>query len=75
MGKLITETVAHGTFFAAGSDDGYASWVEDLVEGLDSIYGLMLRDNARSIELFKEKGFAVDYSTMKKATKATLALQ
>ncbi len=44
-------------------------------KGLDSIYGLILRDNARSIELFKEKGFAVDYSTMKKVTRATLALQ
>jgi acetyltransferase len=44
-------------------------------KGLSSVYGLILRDNARSIELFKEKGFAIDYSAMKKVTKATLVLQ
>ncbi len=41
---------------------------------LDSIYGLILRDNARAIELFKNKGFAVDVASIKKIAKATLKL-
>jgi len=43
-------------------------------KNLDSIYGLILRDNSRAIELFKEKGFGVDYSSIKKVAKATLEL-
>ena len=43
-------------------------------KNLDSIYGLILRDNSRAIELFKEKDFSVDYSSIKKVVKATLEL-
>ena len=43
-------------------------------KNLESIYGLILRDNSRSIELFKKKGFAVDFSSIKKVVKATLEL-
>jgi acetyltransferase len=43
-------------------------------KNLDSIYGLILRDNSRAIELFKEKGFSVDYSSIKKVAKVTLEL-
>jgi len=39
---------------------------------LESIYGLMLRDNLRAIELFEKKGFAVDLASMGKIVKATL---
>jgi sporulation protein YlmC with PRC-barrel domain len=41
---------------------------------LESVYGLILRDNARAIELFKENGFSVDYSSIKKVAKAVLEL-
>jgi acetyltransferase len=41
---------------------------------LESIYGLILRDNNRSIHLFEKKGFTVDYSSIKKIAKATLKL-
>ncbi|MDH5634571.1 MAG: GNAT family N-acetyltransferase, partial [Candidatus Bathyarchaeota archaeon] len=43
-------------------------------KGLESVYGLILRDNARAIELFKENGFSVDYSSIKKIAKAVLEL-
>ncbi|MFP3984535.1 MAG: GNAT family N-acetyltransferase, partial [Candidatus Bathyarchaeia archaeon] len=43
-------------------------------KNLDSIYGLMLRDNQRAIELFREKLFSVDYASVKKVVKATLKL-
>jgi acetyltransferase len=43
-------------------------------KNLESIYGLILRDNSRSIELFKKKGFMVDFSSIKKVVKATLEL-
>jgi acetyltransferase len=41
---------------------------------LETIYGLVLRDNSRAIELFKEKGFGVDYYSIKKVVKTTLEL-
>lgn len=41
---------------------------------LETVYGLVLRDNNRAIELFKEKGFAVDYYSIKKIVKTTLEL-
>jgi acetyltransferase len=41
---------------------------------LESVYGLILRDNSRAIDLFKEKGFLVDYSSIKKVVKTTLEL-
>jgi acetyltransferase len=41
---------------------------------LESVYGLILRDNARAIALFKEKGFSIDYSSIKKVAKTTLEL-
>jgi acetyltransferase len=43
-------------------------------KNLDSVYGVILRDNKRAIDLFKEKGFAIDYSSMEKVAKATLSL-
>jgi acetyltransferase len=43
-------------------------------KGLESVYGLILRDNARAIELFKQNGFSVDYSSIKKVAKAVLEL-
>jgi len=43
-------------------------------KNLESIYGLILRDNSRSIELFQKKGFAIDFSSIKKIVKATLEL-
>jgi len=41
---------------------------------LKSVYGLILRDNTRAIEMFKEKGFSIDYLSTKKVVKATLEL-
>ncbi len=41
---------------------------------LEAIYGLVLRDNSRAIELFKGKGFGVDYYSIKKVVKTTLEL-
>ena len=43
-------------------------------KNLDSVYGLILRDNARAIDLFKTKGFSVDYTSIKKIVKTTLEL-
>ena len=43
-------------------------------KGLDSIYGLILRDNSRAIELFREKDFTVDVTSIKKVARATLKL-
>ncbi len=43
-------------------------------KNLNSVYGVILRDNKRAIDLFKEKGFAIDYSAMEKVAKATLSL-
>lgn len=43
-------------------------------KGLENIYGLLLRDNKRSIEFFKNKGFTIDLSSEKKVVKATLNL-
>jgi acetyltransferase len=43
-------------------------------KNLESIYGLILRDNYRAIELFKKRGFSVDVLSVKKIVKATLAL-
>ncbi|MEM2146320.1 MAG: bifunctional acetate--CoA ligase family protein/GNAT family N-acetyltransferase [Candidatus Jordarchaeaceae archaeon] len=43
-------------------------------KNLESIYGLILRDNYRAIELFKKKGFTIDVSSVKKIVKATLVL-
>jgi len=43
-------------------------------KNLESIYGLILRDNTRSIELFQKKGFTIDFSSIKKVVKATLEL-
>jgi acetyltransferase len=43
-------------------------------KGLESVYGLILRDNSRAIDLFKEKDFAVDYSSIKKVVRAKLEL-
>ncbi len=41
---------------------------------LDRIYGLILRDNFRATELFKEKGVTVDYASIKKIVKAAIKL-
>jgi len=43
-------------------------------KNLESIYGLILRDNYRAIELFKKKGFTIDVLSVKKIVKVTLAL-
>jgi acetyltransferase len=43
-------------------------------KNLDHVYGVILRDNKRAIDLFKEKGFVIDYSSMEKVAKATLSL-
>jgi len=40
-------------------------------KNLVRVYGLILRDNNRSIELFRKKGFAIDVSSIKKVVKAT----
>ncbi len=41
---------------------------------LETIYGLILRDNRRALDLFREKGFTVDFSSTDKVVKATLKL-
>jgi acetyltransferase len=41
-------------------------------KNLETVYGFILRDNTRAIELFQNKGFAVDYSSVKKVVKVTL---
>ena len=43
-------------------------------KNLETIYGLVLRDNSRAIELFKAKGFGIDYYSIKKVVKTTLEL-
>ena len=44
-------------------------------KNLESIYGLILRDNYRAIDLFEKKGFMIDVSSIKKVVKATLKPQ
>lgn len=34
--EVQDKPIANGAFFVAGSDDGYACWVEDFVEGLET---------------------------------------
>ncbi len=43
-------------------------------KNLETVYGLILRDNDRAIKLFKEKGFVIDMSSIKKVAKAVLEL-